>query len=117
MTRASLTRIAVLIFATVIWSICSNCGGTPYVPPENSGPAAAVKTTSHPAVGTVRGLNPAIPSIEIEHEDIKDLMPGMKMEFHVSDKSLLDGLAIGDRVDFTVENGVGGLRVTAIKKK
>ena len=43
-------------------------------------------------------------------------MPAMEMEFHVKDKQLLEGIAVGDRVEFTVENGVGGLRVTAIRK-
>jgi hypothetical protein len=38
------------------------------------------------------------------------------MDFHVKDRSLLDGLAADDRIQFTVENGVGGLKITAIKK-
>ena len=83
---------------------------------EPEGPAAAVQTKSYPAVGKVTGLDLKIPTIEIDHEDIKGLMPAMEMEFHVKDKQLLEGIAVGDRVDFTVENGVGGLRVTAIHK-
>jgi len=83
---------------------------------EPEGPAAAVQTKSYPAVGKVTGLDPKLPTIEIDHEDIKGLMPAMEMEFHVKDKQLLEGIAVGDRVDFTVESGVGGLRVTAIHK-
>jgi len=109
MTRKHLVIIALLLGIS--------CGGTPYVPPEPSGPNAAVQTTSYQAVGTVKGIKPETPSIDIDHEEIKGLMPAMEMEFHVSNKSLLDGLSTGDRIDFTVEHGVGGLRVTAIKKK
>ena len=83
---------------------------------EPEGPAAAVQTKSYPAVGKVTGLDPKLSTIEIDHEDIKGLMPAMEMEFQVKDKQLLEGIAVGDRVEFTVENGVGGLRVTAIRK-
>jgi Cu(I)/Ag(I) efflux system protein CusF len=81
-----------------------------------SGPAAAVETTIYHGVGVVKSLNPKRPSIEIDHEDIKGLMPAMTMEFYVKDKSLLDGLKRGDRIELTLENGVGGLKITEIRK-
>ena len=81
-----------------------------------SGPAAAVQTTTYQATGVVKSLNPSLPSIEIEHGDIQGLMPAMRMDFRVQDRSLLNGLAADDRIQFTVENGVGGLKITAIKK-
>jgi Cu/Ag efflux protein CusF len=68
-------------------------------------------------VGTVKALNPKAPSIEIEHGDIEGLMPGMQMEFDVSDAALLNGLQVNDQIDFTVEDRAGIMRVTAIKKK
>lgn len=40
----------------------------------------------------------------------------MTMEFYVKDKSLLEGLKSGDRVEFTMEDGVGGLKITAINR-
>ena len=40
--------------------------------------------------------------IEINHEEIKELMPAMQMEFNVKDKSLLDKVKVGQRVDFTI---------------
>jgi len=55
--------------------------------------------------------------IEIDHEDIKGLMPAMQMPFHVKDKGLLEGIKRGDRIEFTVENGVSGMLVTAVRKK
>ena len=40
---------------------------------EPEGPAAAVQTKSYPAVGKVTESNPKLPTIEIDHEDIKGL--------------------------------------------
>ena len=84
---------------------------------DNGGPAEAVQTHSYHGVGTVTNLDPKVPMIEIDHEDIQGLMPAMEMQFRLKDKSLLDGIKIGDRIEFDVENGVGGMRVTAVRKK
>lgn len=81
-----------------------------------SGPAAAVQTNRYQGEGTVKALNLNAPSIEINHGDIDGLMPGMQMEFPVTDAQLLNGLAVNDRVDFTIENDPEGMKVVAIKK-
>jgi len=81
-----------------------------------SGPAAAVASNRYQGEGTVKALNPNAPSIEINHGDIDGLMPGMQMEFPVTDATLLNGLAVNDRVDFTIENDPEGMKVVAIKK-
>ena len=82
-----------------------------------SGPAAAVQTTTYHGVGVVQSIDAKVPSIEIDHGDIKDLMPAMTMEFYVKDSALLNGIKPNDRIDFTLENGVGGLKVTEISKR
>ena len=99
-----------------VWLVRANYA-TPSGPPEPVGPAVAVQSNSYKGVGIVKGLNPKRPGIEIKHEDIVGLMPAMQMEFPVTDVALLNGLAINDRIDFTVENATGEMRVTAIKKK
>jgi Cu/Ag efflux protein CusF len=81
-----------------------------------SGPAAAVQTTMYHGVGAVKSIDVKRPSIEIDHQDIKDLMPAMTMEFYVKDAALLNGIKPGDRIEFTLENGVGGLKITQIKR-
>ena len=86
-------------------------------PPKVTGPAAATATTSYLGKGKVVSLKPKLPSIEIDHEDIKDFMPAMTMEFYVKDKSLLDGLKPGDQIDFSIQNGLGGIVITKITKK
>ncbi|HEY2962697.1 MAG TPA: copper-binding protein [Pyrinomonadaceae bacterium] len=81
-----------------------------------SGPAAAVQNSQHKGEGVVKALNPNAPSIEINHGDIDGLMPAMQMEFPVTDANLLKGLAVNDRIEFTVENAPEGMKVVAIKK-
>ena len=86
-------------------------------PTPPSGPAAAVQPNTYQGVGVVKGLDPKAPAIEIDHEEIVGLMPAMQMEFPVTDGALLSGLAVGDRIDFTVVEKTGIIKVTAIKKK
>ena len=56
----------------------------------------------YPAKGVVKKVNVEQGSIELDHEDIPGLMPPMVMEFFVTDKTMLDGLKVGDRVDFVL---------------
>lgn len=82
-----------------------------------SGPAAAVQPHSYQGVGVVKGLDPKLPSIKIDHEDIVGLMPAMEMDFAVTEVSLLNGLAVNDHIDFTIVDNTGEMTVTAIKKR
>jgi Cu/Ag efflux protein CusF len=84
---------------------------------EFKGPAAAVQTTAYHARGVVKRIDPQRPSIELDHEEIPGLMPAMTMEFYVDNAGLLNGLKPGDRIDFTIENSVGGLKITGITKR
>src|SRR4051812_31113053 len=114
-------RTVVYIVACVVLAGCgahqppSSSTATPATSP--SGPAAAVAPRSYATVGVVKAINPKRPSIEILHEDVEGLMPGMQMEFDVTDPALLNGLAVNDRIDFTIEDRTGIMKVTAIKKK
>lgn len=76
-----------------------------------------MQSNSYHGVGVVKNLNPKGPAIEIDHGDIEGLMPAMQMEFPVTDARLLNGIAVDDRIDFTIENNAGEMRVTDIKKK
>lgn len=67
-------------------------------------------------VGVVESINEERTSVQLNHEDIKDLMPAMNMPFEVKDKSLLDQIAPGDRVTFGLQNMPHGLVVVEIKK-
>jgi|SRR5215213_8717939 len=66
--------------------------------------------------GEVTKINNELGSVELKHEEIKDLMPPMQMEFFVKDKTLLKGLTVGERVDFVVEYKHPTEVITSIKK-
>lgn len=117
-----MTRI---IPACVAVALLVACGGSNHQqtnhstssPAPASGPAAAVQSKGYPAVGVVKAIDPKAPSIEIDHGDIEGLMPAMQMEFEVADAAMLNGIAVNDQVEFTVEDRAGTMRITALKKK
>ena len=110
------SRIALLALV-----LLTACGRGPQQTTSNnttpSGPAAVAQSNSYHGVGVVKSLNPKAPAIEIDHGDIEGLMPAMQMEFPVTDANMLNGIAVNDRIDFTIETNAGEMRVTAIKKK
>jgi len=59
----------------------------------------------------------SLASVELNHGEIVGLMPAMRMEFYVKDKSLLDGLSVGDLVDFTIEEKGSTEIISEIRKK
>jgi len=109
-----LIRKFACVFCLSFGVLIATCTNKKEQTPE--GPAAAVQTKAYQGRGTVKGFDPKVPMIELDHEDIKGLMPAMEMQFHIKDKALLEGLSVGDRVEFTIESGVGGLRIVAIHK-
>ncbi len=74
------------------------------------------KDGNYDGKGTVTKINSEGGSIEINHEEMKDLMPAMQMEFFVKDKALLKGLSVGDKIDFVVEYKHPTEIISAIKK-
>lgn len=81
--------------------------------------ATAAKTPAdrlYQAKGVVTKINNDLGSVEIDHENIPDLMPAMKMEFLVKDKAMLKPIAVGDAVNFTIEYKQGTEIIIAIGK-
>jgi len=116
------TSRVIIILATVIG--LSACGAPPTnkqsaSTPTPTGPAAAVQTNFYHGSGVVKHVytNPKAPAIEIDHGDIDGLMPAMQMEFPVTDPNLLNGIAVNDRIDFTIDAAAGQMKVSAIKKQ
>jgi Cu/Ag efflux protein CusF len=72
---------------------------TPY---PSTSPAPTPKDGDYDGTGVVTKINLELGSVEVNHQEIKDLMPSMTMEFFVSDKKMLDGLKVGDEVDFVI---------------
>ena len=109
--------IVACLALTLITACSDGRGPLPIATPAPSAPAAATPANTYQGVGIVKSINPKAPAIEIDHEEIVGLMQGMQMEFPVTDSALLNGLAVNDRVDFTIDNGTGEMKIIAIKKK
>jgi protein SCO1 len=80
-------------------------------------PAANQSEDFGHGVGVVESFDQEHATIQIDHEEIKDVMPAMNMPFAVKDKALLDSVNPGDKIDFWVESTPAGLVVVRIVKR
>jgi protein SCO1/2 len=71
----------------------------------------------YPVKGKVLALNPAKPSIRLDHEDIPGLMEAMKMEFAVANAGILDGLKVDDQVQGELKVESGKYIITSLHKR
>ena len=78
--------------------------------------ACEKKTRFYQGVGTVEEIDKANARIQVNHEAIEGYMPAMSMPYKVKDTSLLDKVNLGDRVEFSLEDGSKGLFLTDVKK-
>ena len=85
--------------------------------PMNMAPKSATETqTPHKAVGVVKKIDAKAGTLTLAHEAVSSLKwPAMTMGFVVQDKTLLDKLAVGQKVHFEFIQGANGYVVTAIK--
>jgi Cu/Ag efflux protein CusF len=80
-------------------------------------PTASVpKNGNYQGKGIVTKINNQLGTVELKHEEIKDVMPAMQMEFFVTDKAMLKGLNVGDAVNFTLRYNDGQENIVAISK-
>lgn len=118
-----------LLLAAVFATTCQKRPATPTTQATSSPSTIATpQPTPSPEVRTYHGTgivtkvvreNPydkSLASVELNHGEIVGLMPAMIMEFYVKDVSLLDGLKVGDMVDFTIEEKGSTEIISEIKK-
>lgn len=86
------------------------------LPAGTSKPLERSPVKTFAGVGVVRSVHLEQGWFEIDHEDIPDYMPAMRMQWTVRDRSLLKTVNAGDRVNFTLEDDNGSEVVTALKK-
>src|SRR5262245_41836440 len=79
--------------------------------------AALKRPDVHRGVGTVESIEREISTVQLDHEEIKDMMPAMNMPYRVKDASQLDAVAPGDKVEFWLEPTPTGLVVIKIQKR
>jgi Cu/Ag efflux protein CusF len=70
----------------------------------------------YPGTGVVKILNQKEGWVQIDHEEIKDLMPAMLMEFWVRDRSLIKRVKVGDKVNFVVVEDKKGQYLSELKR-
>jgi protein SCO1/2 len=63
------------------------------------------------ATGVVEAVDVGLKQVVIDHEEIPGVMPAMSMSFDVGDPRLLETLAPGQRIEFTLELRARSLRV------
>ena len=80
-------------------------------------PPAKSAGNTHRGFGVVESIDKELARVQIDHEDIKDFMPAMNMPFAVKDKSLLDAVAPGDRVEFLLRADESGMVIIELKKR
>lgn len=69
------------------------------------------------ATGVVQQVKPDQNKVKIDHDPISALgWPRMSMYFRVKDKTVLEGVAAGDKVRFELEKDAKGLAITRIEK-
>ena len=95
-----------------------NAAAAPTVSPSASVAATPDKSKARTfsGKGVVTKINLELVSVEVDHEEIKGLMPPMKMEFYVKEKRELEALKLGDKVDFVLEDNAGQEVIISIKK-
>ncbi len=76
----------------------------------------ASETKQYHGVGIIRGFEKKGAVVVIEHHAIIGLMEGMTMPFELADASLAKGLAVGDRVAFTLSRRGDFYPIVAIRK-
>jgi Cu/Ag efflux protein CusF len=82
--------------------------------PVNSADNSKIKIVN--SKGKVTKINLELVSVELDHEEIKGIMPPMIMEFYVKEKSELEKLKVGDQVNFVLEDNSGIERIVHIEK-
>lgn len=79
-------------------------------------PQSTLNVKTGRSIGIVTKIDLEFGSIELDHEDIPGMMPKMIMEFYVKDKKMLNGLKIGDKVSFVLEDRNGQEQLIELKK-
>lgn len=82
-----------------------------------AGMLVAAPLLAQPVEGEVRKIDREQSRVTLRHGEIRKLeMPAMTMVFRVRDKSLLDPLAVGDKIQFEVDKIDGQYVVLSLRK-
>jgi Cu/Ag efflux protein CusF len=105
-----------LLLPSTLMLSCSRGGQAPSTQQNIIKAPEVPKDGIYKSRGKVTKIDNELGSIELDHEEIPGLMPPMIMEFFVKDKSVLEGVEIGDLVNFDVEHKHPSETVVRIEK-
>lgn len=72
---------------------------------------------SHGGRGSVVNIDQTQAKVTLKHEEIRGLMPPMTMEFPVQPAEMLNGVRVGDKVQFMLTRQGGNFVITRIQKE
>lgn len=104
-------RRLLLSLGVLILGVLVGCGEQP------KRPAQPVMVRKFETRGRVEVVDAKTGKITVNHEKIPGYMDAMTMNFTVKDVTMLEGLAAGDTISFTIEDAAGIARITAIRKE
>jgi mono/diheme cytochrome c family protein len=78
--------------------------------------ASNAEKKTYNSTGMVKAVDLKNNKVTIDHQDIPGFMSAMEMTFSVASAPLLDGIAVGDQVAFSLERSGGKATVTAITR-
>jgi Cu/Ag efflux protein CusF len=114
-------RTALFLLTLICFSACRD-GASEAVPATAEPPAKVSATPDRAKIKTYQGrgkvtkIDLKLVSAELDHEEIEGLMPAMRMEFYVREKSELEALKVGDEVEFVLEDNAGAEKIISIRK-
>jgi Cu(I)/Ag(I) efflux system protein CusF len=86
--------------------------------PASAQPAAERAPRSASGTGVITEIDTKQAMLTLKHEPIPALgWPSMTMPFRVTPPSLLDGLKVGQKIEFDTNEGHGLPEITAIRKR
>jgi len=102
----------VLIFATISIFVvsCTTQNDLKPVPPKQ------VAAQTYNGIGVIKNVDKDKGKLTIDHEDIKGYMSAMEMDFSVNDRTLLEPLKVGDKVEFQLERSGEKVVITKMTK-
>lgn len=108
----------IILFALVFCTLAAvGCGGAgSQSKPAANAVARTVEDGYYKGKGVVTKINTELGSVELDHEEIPNVMPAMKMEFSVTDKAMLKPLQVGDTAIFMLEYKQGAEKIASIEK-
>mgnify|MGYP003831728913 CR=1 FL=1 len=125
-------KLILTIVAISFFTACGTADATkpPPVPAPNAASSATPKPSAtpmptaqptpkngdYPGKGKITKIDTAGGSVEMDHEEIVGIMPPMRMEFYVTDKAMLKGLAVGENVEFMLRYKDGQETISKITK-